>query len=109
MVLQLLERRDQMVPPARRPRVSAGLADAYLGSRSTQIAGGIVAPRASVGYGERLPRIAFLRARHFRPDGRAERIRRSLAALDAANPIHLDAETWRWIAEDQEVGEIGRW
>lgn len=49
----------------------------------------------------------MLRARHFSPEAREERIARSLAAVEGPSPIQLDAETWRWVAEDIELEYLG--
>jgi len=45
-----------------------------------------------------------LKRRHFRPEGREQRIREALKALDEAIVKYpLDAETIRWIAEDKDL------
>jgi hypothetical protein len=45
------------------------------------------------------PRIEDLKRRHFGPEGREERTRKSLAAIGQPNPICLTREQWIWIAE----------
>ena len=45
-----------------------------------------------------------MKRRHFRPEGREQRIREALKALDEAIVKYpLDAETIRWIAEDKDL------
>jgi hypothetical protein len=53
------------------------------------------------------PELQRLLRERFTPEGKAERVARSLAALAEAhsNPIKLSPEQWKIIAEDPEVGE----
>lgn len=46
-----------------------------------------------------VPKIEFLKKRHFTDQGREARIAKSLAALEQPNPIQLTREQWIWIAE----------
>jgi hypothetical protein len=44
---------------------------------------------------------------HFRRQEREERVRRALAALEGATVQHpLDAETVKWLAEDEDLGDM---
>ena len=40
---------------------------------------------------------------HFSPEGKPERISRALAALYQQEPIHLQAEEWKWVAENADL------
>jgi hypothetical protein len=44
-------------------------------------------------------RLSDLKRRAFAPSGRAERISKSLAAVDAAQPTRLSPSEWKWVAE----------
>jgi len=82
--------------------------DALLGSRSVQL---LFSHARQSGFPDlpmRASRLDVHRGWRFRPEGREDRIARSLAAIDSPNTIHLDAESWRWIAEDVDVEDIGR-
>jgi hypothetical protein len=39
----------------------------------------------------------------FTPETKAERVARSLAALDQVEPIHLTPSEWRFVAEDPDI------
>jgi hypothetical protein len=47
-------------------------------------------------------KLAILKQRTFTPEGRQERIRRSLAALEAPQPTMLTREQWKEIVEEIE-------
>ena len=64
-------------------------------SKSPAVANG--APLAS--------RLEELKRKHFTPEGKAERVARSLAALQGLTPIPLTREQWKIIAEDADVEE----
>ena len=52
-------------------------------------------------------RLAELRAKHFTPEGRKERISRALEILNLPGPsFNLDKETWIWAAQDAEIEDI---
>jgi hypothetical protein len=51
---------------------------------------------------QRFSRLESLKRERFAPEGKAERVARSLAALDQPPSIHLSAETWRQIIEEAE-------
>ena len=108
---QVLERRDQAAPLGPRfqaePRPVAGM----LGEERAQRAGFL--PGYSPHAPER-PRIApghdrfeRLKRQHFTPEGRSERVARSLAALRSLETIQLDADTWKWVAEDIDLADVG--
>jgi hypothetical protein len=48
-------------------------------------------------------KLEALKRRRFTPEGKAERVARSLAALHQKVSIQLTPEEWRWIAEDPDV------
>ncbi len=48
-------------------------------------------------------KIEALKKKRFSPEGKAERVARSLAALNQVAIIHLTPEEWRQIAEDPDV------
>ena len=47
-------------------------------------------------------KLAFLKSQHFRPEGREQRIRASLAALDAPQPTQLTVQQWKEVVEEIE-------
>jgi predicted HTH domain antitoxin len=47
--------------------------------------------------------MAALIRQHFNPETKAERVARSLAALNEPSSIQLTPEEWRWIAEDPDL------
>jgi hypothetical protein len=52
-------------------------------------------------------KLAELKAKHFTPEGREERIAKALHALEARSPgFTLDRETWKWIAEDADLEDL---
>jgi len=52
-------------------------------------------------------KLAELKARHFTPEGREERIAKALQALEMpAAGFPLDRETWKWIAEDADLEDL---
>jgi hypothetical protein len=52
-------------------------------------------------------KLAQLKARHFTPEGRKERIAKALQILDKPVPgFTLDRETWMWVAEDLAVEDL---
>lgn len=57
-------------------------------------------------YGARSPltsRLEELRSMRFTPENKAERVARSLAALDQAERINLTPLEWRFVAEDPDI------
>lgn len=48
-------------------------------------------------------KLEALKRQHFTPEGRIERIARSLAALDQAETLRLTPTEWRIIAEDPDL------
>ena len=59
-----------------------------------------------VGEASRLSKLEALKRERFRPEGKAERVVRSLAALNQAEPIELSLEEWRLITEDPDLLDI---
>ena len=52
-------------------------------------------------------KLAELKAKHFTPEGREERIAKALQALEMpARSFTLDRETWKWIAEDADLEDF---
>ena len=52
-------------------------------------------------------KLAELKAKHFTPEGREERIAKALQALEVpAHGFTLDRETWTWIAEDADLEDL---
>jgi len=52
-------------------------------------------------------RLAELKAKHFTPKGREDRVARALEILDSPGPsFNLDKETWMWVAQDVEIEDI---
>ncbi len=108
VALQVLERRDQTSHTMHFPDGESGSPGGLLGSRPVQILANRPRQIEFKSLGQRPSQLAFFRAWHFRPHGREERVARSLSAIDAPNTISLDPETWRWIAEDIDIEDIGR-
>lgn len=57
-------------------------------------------------YGEGSPltsRLEQLKRVRFSPENKAERVTRSLAALDQAERINLTPSEWRFVAEDPDI------
>ena len=49
-------------------------------------------------------KLAKLKAKHFAPESRKERVAKALQILEAPTPsFSLDRETLKWIAEDAEL------
>jgi hypothetical protein len=63
------------------------------------------APAVSVVTEEVSPasKLEALKRERFRPEGKAERIATSLAALNQSEPIELSLEEWRLITEDPDL------
>ena len=52
-------------------------------------------------------KLAELKAKHFTPEGREERIARALEMLNMPGPsFNLDKETWLWVAQAAEIEDI---
>jgi len=51
-------------------------------------------------------KLEALKRERFRQEGKAERIARSLAALNQSEPIELSLEEWRIITEDPDLLDI---
>jgi len=52
-------------------------------------------------------RLAELKAKHFTPEGRKERIARALEILSLPGPsFKVDKETWRWAAQEAEIEDM---
>ena len=52
-------------------------------------------------------RLAELKAKHFTPEGREERIAKALEILGRSGPtFKLDKETVKWIAQDVEIENL---
>ncbi|MGH7847199.1 MAG: hypothetical protein ACREQW_18795 [Candidatus Binatia bacterium] len=52
-------------------------------------------------------KLAKLKAKHFTPEGRKERIAKALQILEAPTAsFSLDRETWKWIAEDADLEDL---
>lgn len=52
-------------------------------------------------------RLAELKAKHFTPEGREDRVARALEILNLPGPsFNLDKETWIWVAQDVEIEDI---
>lgn len=52
-------------------------------------------------------KLAELKAKHFTPEGREERIAKALQLLET--PVlgfTLDRETWKWVAEDADLEDL---
>ena len=62
---------------------------------------------ADLAPGSRAPELQRMLAEHFPPEGREERVRRALQALDnLRGSIKLDLETVKWIAQDPDLEEF---
>jgi lipoate-protein ligase A len=44
-----------------------------------------------------------LARQQFTPEGKAERVKRALAALYEEEPIKLSPTDWKWVAEDVDL------
>jgi hypothetical protein len=52
-------------------------------------------------------KLAELKAKHFTPEGREERIAKALQVLEAPVPAFtLDRDTWKWLAEDADLEDL---
>jgi hypothetical protein len=52
-------------------------------------------------------KLAGLKAKHFTPEGREERIAKALQVLETLPPsFALDRETWKWLAEDADLEDL---
>jgi len=52
-------------------------------------------------------KLAELKAKHFTPEGRKERIAKALEILSRPGPrLKLDKETVRWVAQDADIENI---
>ena len=52
-------------------------------------------------------KLAELKAKHFTPEGREDRVTKALQALETPAPgFTLDRETWKWIAEDADLEDL---
>ena len=52
-------------------------------------------------------KLAELKAKHFTPEGREERIAKALKILSRSGPtFKLDKETVKWIAQDVEIENL---
>lgn len=56
----------------------------------------------AVAIGRHQSMLAFLKSEHFKAEGREQRIRASLAALDAPQPIQLTLQQWIEVAREIE-------
>jgi hypothetical protein len=106
---QTFEDQSQMPPSLGRPavRVTRNHIDALqgnLGNHSAQ-----KPPGRRFELPSRLARVSAtsrleeLKARHFTVEGKAERVARSLAALNHEDTIQLTTQQWRRIAEDPDI------
>ena len=85
--------------PARRIR-----ADSLLGNYDMQSPAAVsVGAGYSVFGGRPTSRLEQLKRLRFKPEDKAERVARSLAALDQPERIHLTPVEWRLIAEDPDI------
>ena len=50
-------------------------------------------------------RLEALKRQRFTREGKAERVARSLSALNQRAPTRLTPEEWRWVAEDPDIEE----
>jgi predicted nucleic acid-binding protein len=52
-------------------------------------------------------KLAELKAKHFTPEGRKERIARALEILNSPGPsFKADRETWIWAAQEADIEDI---
>ena len=105
--IQVLGERHQG-PPADWVPVD-GIRRSYgvLGNTSAQlVSGGEWTPLrpGPWGYSTRLEK---LKARAFTDEGRNRRIELSLEAIDQPLKYDLDPATWRWVAENADIEDIG--
>jgi len=64
-----------------------------------------MAKRASKDIGK--DRLTELKAKHFTPEGREDRVAGALEILNLPGPsFNLDKETWIWVARDAEIEDI---
>ena len=53
------------------------------------------------------PKLAALKRSHFTKKGKSARIARALRTLERFRAdFDLDAETWKWVAQDAEIEDI---
>ncbi|HWN98006.1 MAG TPA: hypothetical protein VNS63_01915 [Blastocatellia bacterium] len=53
-----------------------------------------------------MSKLEILKRERFRPEGKAERIARSLAALNQPEPIELSLEEWQLVTEDPDLLDL---
>jgi hypothetical protein len=52
-------------------------------------------------------KLAELKAKHFTPEGREERVAKALKTLEIPAPgFTLDRETWKWLVEDADLEDL---
>ena len=105
--LQVLAERHQGPPVDRFPVDVTRRSHGVLGNIGAQLqGGGEWAPLRPHpwGYSTRLEK---LKARVFTDEGRGRRIERSLEAIDQPLKYNLDPATWKWVAENADIEEIG--
>ena len=52
-------------------------------------------------------KLAELKAKHFTPEDREERVAKALKALETpASGFMIDRETWKWIAQDADLEDL---
>ncbi len=52
-------------------------------------------------------KLAELKAKHFTPEGRKERIAKALEILSLPGPsFNVDKETWIWAAQEADIEDI---
>ena len=52
-------------------------------------------------------KLAALKAKHYTPESRDERIARALQILNLPGPsFGLDKETWVWVAQEADIADI---
>ena len=104
MSTQLTEQRLQQPPHLPMP-TNAG-SGGWLGNRTIQQMPGSTTMEAPFRTRRlAVSRLDWLKAEHFTPGNRGERIAASLNALRAPNTIKLSREDWMWVLANSEMDE----
>jgi hypothetical protein len=99
--IQGFDAQRQQIPVQSRPSLVGGLG---LGNASIQFAP-IHRPASIAHFLRPTPKLQLLKLQRFVPEGREDRIAKSLAALNQQETLNLSAEQWKYFAEDPDLDD----
>ena len=105
LLIQGFATRHQMVPVQTRPVDRGGLG---LGEPARQLVPNQMTAIYEMPFMEQTnpaSKLQVMKRKRFTPQGRAERIERSLAALNQPETLRLTPEEWRFFAEDPDLDD----